>query len=224
MYRGNGKRHKIWNTKFRNLWFPIRNLEEWSNQWKERALRYDVLVDKLKNKLWATIKKEEDQEKQKEEENHEEKFRRRMEEELEIDLRPATLLKKRLWHRCFPVDFVKFLRLLRTPFSQNTSWWLLLNQVASLKSLGFTWERIANLTGSFCWGCFMRHTLSGFFDDAFDPHISSIVCFLVDRVAKLVYIICISCWSRWFSSTNPKKKLTTFNSPPYWGTVFLIRV
>ena len=28
-------------------------------------------------------------------------------------LTPATLLKKRLWHRCFPVDFVKFLR---TPF------------------------------------------------------------------------------------------------------------
>ena len=32
-------------------------------------------------------------------------------------LRPASLLKKRLWHRCFPVDFAKFLR---TPFSQNT--------------------------------------------------------------------------------------------------------
>ena len=28
-------------------------------------------------------------------------------------LRPATLLKKRLWHRCFPVNSVKFLR---TPF------------------------------------------------------------------------------------------------------------
>ena len=31
---------------------------------------------------------------------------------------PATLLKKRLWHRCFPVNFVKFLR---TLFLQNTS-------------------------------------------------------------------------------------------------------
>ena len=28
-------------------------------------------------------------------------------------LRPATLLKKILWHRCFPVNFEKFLR---TPF------------------------------------------------------------------------------------------------------------
>ena len=26
------------------------------------------------------------------------------------DLRPTTLLKKRLWHRCFPVNFEKFLR------------------------------------------------------------------------------------------------------------------
>ena len=27
-------------------------------------------------------------------------------------LSPATLLKKRLWHRCFPVNFAKFLRTL----------------------------------------------------------------------------------------------------------------
>ena len=33
-------------------------------------------------------------------------------------LSPATLLKKRRWHRCFPVNFVKFLR---TPLLQNTS-------------------------------------------------------------------------------------------------------
>ena len=38
-------------------------------------------------------------------------------------LRPATLLTKRLWHRCFPVNLVKFLR---TLFLQNTSGRLLL--------------------------------------------------------------------------------------------------
>ena len=38
-------------------------------------------------------------------------------------LGPVALLKKRLWHRRFPVDFVKFLR---TPFLQNTSGRLLL--------------------------------------------------------------------------------------------------
>ena len=31
--------------------------------------------------------------------------------------RPTTLLKKRPWHRCFPMNFAKFLR---TPFLQNT--------------------------------------------------------------------------------------------------------
>ena len=36
---------------------------------------------------------------------------------------PATLLKKRLWHRCFPVNFAKFLT---TPFFTEHLWWLLL--------------------------------------------------------------------------------------------------
>ena len=40
-------------------------------------------------------------------------------------LRPATLSKKRLRHRCFPVNFGKIL--LRKPFWENTSTWLLLN-------------------------------------------------------------------------------------------------
>ena len=35
-----------------------------------------------------------------------------------VDLRPATLLKKRLWRRCFPVDFATFLW---TPSLQNSS-------------------------------------------------------------------------------------------------------
>ena len=38
-------------------------------------------------------------------------------------LRPVTLLKKRLWHRCFLVNFAKFLR---TPFLTEHLWWLLL--------------------------------------------------------------------------------------------------
>ena len=39
-------------------------------------------------------------------------------------LRPTTLLKKRLWHRCFLVNFAKFLR---RSFLQNTSGRLLTN-------------------------------------------------------------------------------------------------
>ena len=46
----------------------------------------------------------------------------------DVSLRSATLLKKRLWHWCFPVNFAKFLR---TPFIQNTSGQLLLWTTAS---------------------------------------------------------------------------------------------
>ena len=44
------------------------------------------------------------------------------------DLRLATVLEKSLWHRCFPVNFVKFLG---EPFSQNNSGRLLLLIVTS---------------------------------------------------------------------------------------------
>ena len=40
------------------------------------------------------------------------------------DLRLATLLKLRLWHRCFPVNFVNFPR---TPFFIEHLWWMFLN-------------------------------------------------------------------------------------------------
>ena len=41
-----------------------------------------------------------------------------------VGLRHATLLKRRLWHRRFLVNFAEFLR---TPFLQNTSGQLLLD-------------------------------------------------------------------------------------------------
>ena len=45
-------------------------------------------------------------------------------------LRPATLLKKRLWHRCFPVNFAKFRR---TPiFTEQLRWLLLLLSYSNL--------------------------------------------------------------------------------------------
>ena len=58
-------------------------------------------------------------------------------------LRSATLLKKRLWQRCFLVNFAKFLR---TPFSQNTSGRLLLSYAHSIQivcPLGWwIWKRV----------------------------------------------------------------------------------
>ena len=49
-------------------------------------------------------------------------------------LRSATLFKKRLWHRCFPLNLAKFLRI---PFPTEHLWWLFLThkmrkQVSSL--------------------------------------------------------------------------------------------
>ena len=41
-------------------------------------------------------------------------------------LSAATLLKKRHWHICFPVNFAKFLG---TPFLTEHLWWLLLNAI-----------------------------------------------------------------------------------------------
>ena len=43
-----------------------------------------------------------------------------------VSVRSATFLKKRLWHRCFPVNFVK---ILRTQFFTEHLQWLLLNIV-----------------------------------------------------------------------------------------------
>ena len=46
-------------------------------------------------------------------------------------LRPAPLLKKRLWPRNFPVNLAKFLR---TSFSIEHLWWLLLRDVLRILS------------------------------------------------------------------------------------------
>ena len=67
-----------------------------------------------------------------------------------------------------------------------------MKQVTNLKSLGFTWERIAKLLGAFPKVVLCNIDFSGFFDVAFNPHISSIVHFVVDRVAKLVLFLSVA--------------------------------
>ena len=61
-----------------------------------------------------------------------------------------------------------------------------MKNVTNLKSLGFTWKRIAKLLGVFPEVVLCNIDFSGFFDVAFDPHISSIAHLVVDCVAKLV--------------------------------------
>ena len=69
---------------------------------------------------------------------------------------PATLLKKRLWHRCFPMIFVKFLRtpFHRTPLNdcfstiqhflaENPS--KVLNGQQQHKGVTFHWSKISSL-------------------------------------------------------------------------------
>ena len=48
------------------------------------------------------------------------------------------------------------------------------------------------LIGSFSWGCLCNIGFSSFFDVAFDPHISSIVLFVVDRAVKLVLFVSVA--------------------------------
>ena len=56
-------------------------------------------------------------------------------------LRLATILKKRLWYKCFPENFAKFLR---TPFLQNTFGRLLLYY--HQYELSFSWNhRLADV-------------------------------------------------------------------------------
>ena len=62
-----------------------------------------------------------------------------------LRLRPlATLLKKRLWHKCFPVNFVKFLR---APFSQYNAGRLFLKH----KKRNFNTGKVNQNIGKICY-------------------------------------------------------------------------
>ena len=67
-----------------------------------------------------------------------------------------------------------------------------MKQVTDLKSLGFKWKRMANLLRFFTEVVLCGIDFSGFFDVAFDPHVSSIVRFVVDRVAKPVLFVSVA--------------------------------
>ena len=79
-------------------------------------------------------------------------------------LRPATLLKKRHWHRCFPVNFAKFPR---TPFLQNTSGRLLFSSAYRYK--------ITFYISASKFGCGSAHDKNDFDFDKEIQEISSIV-------------------------------------------------
>ena len=100
-----------------------------------------------------------------------------------------------------------------------------MNQVTNLQSLGFTRERIANLLGVFPEAFLCGIDFNGFFDVAFDSHISSIVHFVVDRVAKLVLFVSVA---EADDSPAPTLRSSLLSPllplPLILGTVFLIVV
>ena len=53
---------------------------------------------------------------------------------IKLQATPATLLKKKLWYRCFPANFGKFLR---APFLQNASGRLILYNILSCLEVDF---------------------------------------------------------------------------------------
>ena len=57
-------------------------------------------------------------------------------------LRSATFLKKRLWHRRFPLNFAKFLR---ATFVTEHLWWLLLTFVSISVCFWFKFKRLQRI-------------------------------------------------------------------------------
>ena len=62
-------------------------------------------------------------------------------------LQPETLLKKRLWHSCFPVNFAKFLR---TPFLTEHSWETASNRFLYEGKIGFELIKIQLCEAKMC--------------------------------------------------------------------------
>ena len=71
-------------------------------------------------------------------------------------LRPATLLKKRVWHRCFPVNFTKFLG---TPIFIENLWWLFLKKNNSLVSISIPhpFPRAGNMMSNIFWTAWIMY-------------------------------------------------------------------
>ena len=94
-----------------------------------------------------------------------------------------------------------------------------MNQVTNLKLLGFTWKRIANLLGVFPEVFLCDIDFRGFSQVAFDPHVSSIVRFVVYRIAKLVLFVSVA-----EADDSPAPTLRGSLLPPLLPPVFLIFV
>ena len=139
-----------------------------------------------------------------------------------MQTRPATLLKKRLWHRCFLVNFVKFLR---ASFLQNISGRLLLCQTV-LKTLSNIYDRcrVLNTPSEFMYLCIYVEEPVALFSCAFVWHLALFNSFKTKSVKlnhlSATYYCCESSflltfiWDfyicGWSSNNFLKKAIKTF--------------
>ena len=122
--------------------------------------------------------------------------------------RPATLLKKRLWCRCFPVNFEKFLR---TDLLQNTSGRLLLwlywrwcvriveiFRVNCRRTSWGNWISIEKLLRNIKWISMVYSTKSCYHKSLKEIILLPISCFLKLQILKLCKV---SRWYKWYQKS-----------------------
>ena len=92
--------------------------------------------------------------------------------------------------------------------------------------IGFYMEKNSKFTGSFSWSFLCDIHFRAFCDVAFDPHIYSIVRFVLDRAAKLILFVSVAEINDSQASTLRSSAFSPLLPPHliYWGTVFPILV
>ena len=97
----------------------------------------------------------------------------------------ASLLKKRLWHRCFSVNFLKFLR---TPFLTKHLGWLLLKTIVLYLHILSIFKKLFNAKlVTHLWNVWLSHWFPEFFQ-GFPSSLLNCV---------LVCFTCLACSSVW---------------------------
>ena len=123
-------------------------------------------------------------------------------------LRSATLLKKRLWHRCFPVNFVKFIR---ASFFTEHLWWLLLQFWENLRINNYSVDLLTDRDQSTCfWFMLWGNLLSA---------ASRIILSNSSKTYKMYLVPCIFLfWSgrSFLNSLTSTKGYFNFKSPHFF--------
>ena len=99
---------------------------------------------------------------------------------IKLPAAPATLFKKRLWHRYFPVNFAKFLR---TPFLQKNSW-----ATASEERSFFKWAPNKSVKTACVCTAFFFHYFKYYGQNIFSRITALYLTAKVERKEKTFYL------------------------------------